>query len=118
MIRNSIRQLFRTKVKSFLFLLLICLSALLLCTGCNLVSLCRQNMKRFEDAFITIGTVEQKPVSVSRQEQWDAEKQDYRYFNALEYGQTEPLSVLDLEGVSYISGPEQRAFLQRIFTGV
>lgn len=110
MIRNSIRQLFRTKVKSLLFLLLICLCALLLCAGCNLTYLCRQNMERFEETFITIGTVEQKPVSVSRQGQWDAEKQDYRYFNSMEYGRTEPLSVLDLEGVSYISGPEQRAF--------
>lgn len=110
MIKNSIRQLFRTKVKTVLFLLLICLCALLLCMGCNLEYLCKQNIKRFEEAFMTMGTVEQTPVSVTRQGQWDAEKQDYRYFNSAEYGETVPLSALDMEGVSYISGPEQRAF--------
>jgi len=109
-VRNSIRQLFRTKVKTILFLSSVCLCALLLTIGCNLEDLCRQNIEQLEKVFVTIGTVEQKPVSVSRYGQWDAEKQDYIYFNIPEYGQTVPLSVLDMEEADYISGPEKRGF--------
>lgn len=110
MIKNSIRQLFRTKVKTLLFLVLVALSALLLCIGCNLNYLCRENLKRFSEAFVTIGTVEQKPLSVTPQGMWDAELQDYRYYNAREYGEDVPLSVLDMENVDYISGPEKRPY--------
>lgn len=110
MIKNSIRQLFRTKVKTLLFLVLVTLCALLLCIGCNLNYLCRENLKRFEAAFVTMATVEQKPLSVTPQGIWDAELQDYRYRNVPEYGETASLSVLDMENVEYISGPEKRAY--------
>lgn len=110
MIKNSIRQLFRTKVKTLLFLVLVTLCALLLCIGCNLNYLCRENLKRFEAAFVTMATVEQKPLSVTPQGIWDAELQDYRYRNVPEYGETTSLSVLDMENVEYISGPEKRPY--------
>lgn len=110
MIKNSIRQLFRTKVKTLLFLVLVALCALLLCIGCNLNYLCRENLKRFEEAFVTIGTVKQKPLSVTPQGMWDAELQDYQYYNEREYGEDVPLSVLDMENVDYISGPEKRPY--------
>ena len=110
MIKNSIRQIFRTKVKTLLFLVLVALCALLLCIGCNLNYLCRENLKHFEEAFVTMGTVEQKPLSVTPQGMWDAELQDYRYYNAREYGEDVPLSVLDMENVDYISGPEKRPY--------
>ena len=110
MIKNSIRQLFRTKVKTLLFLVLVTLCALLLCIGCNLNYLCRENLKRFEAAFVTMATVEQKPLSVTPQGIWDAELQDYWYRNVPEYGETTSLSVLDMENVEYISGPEKRPY--------
>lgn len=110
MIKNSIRQLFRTKIKTLLFLVLVALCALLLCIGCNLNYLCRENLKRFEEAFVTMATVEQKPLSVSSKGMWDAELWDYRYRNVPEYGETMSLSVLDMENVEYISGPEKRPY--------
>lgn len=110
MIKNSIRQLFRTKVKTVLFLILVALCALLLCIGCNLNYLCRENMKRFEEAFVTMGTVQQKPLTVVPTAIWDAELMDYRYRNTSNYGDSVPLSALEIEDVEYISGPEQRPY--------
>lgn len=110
MIRNSIRQLFRTKVKTLLFLALVSLCALLLCIGCNLNYLCRENMKKFEEAFVTVGMVGQTPLAVTPKAIWDAELSDYRYRNTPSYGDNVPLSVLDIDNVEYISGPEKRPY--------
>lgn len=110
--RNSILQLFRTKVRTLLFFILIILCALLVCLGSNLIIQCKQNMEHFKEVFVTIGTVEQKPIMVTRMPFYDAETKGYTYQNSNEYDKMFSLSNLDMDGVSYISGPERRPFYQ------
>ncbi len=110
MFKNSMRQLFRTKLQTILFFSLIALCAMLICLGMNLVKQCQDNMEKFKEAFMTIGTVEQKPITYVRVSQYSADTQNYAYYNAKEYGPMFSLSELDMEGVTYISGPERRAF--------
>lgn len=110
--RNSILQLFRTKVRTLLFFILIILCALLVCLGSNLIVQCKQNMEHFKEVFVTIGTVEQKPIMVTCKPFYDAETKGYTYQNSKEYGKMFSLSNLDMDGVSYISGPERRSFYQ------
>lgn len=110
--KNSLRQLLRTKVQTALFLLLVALCALLVCLGTNLSKQCRDNIERLKDVFVTIGTVEQTPISVARQPFYSAETKDYTYYNVKEYGDLVSLSQLELPDVEYISGPERRPFYQ------
>ncbi len=110
--KYSLRQLFRTKIQTTLFLLLVVLCALLVCLGSNLSKQCRDNIENLKAVFVTIGTVEQTPITVSRQPSYNAETKDYTYYNVNEYGELASLSSLDLPDVEYISGPERRPFYQ------
>ncbi len=109
-LRNSLIRLWRTPVKTVFFFLLLTFTVALVCAGGNLRRLCVTNMERFEAIFTTIGTVEQRPERTVQVERWEADKKAYRYFNRAVYGETVPLSVLDMEGAGYLSGPEQRAY--------
>ncbi len=110
MLRNSICQLFRTKVRTCLFFLLITFCTMLICLGGNLFQQCRVNMKQFKDIFMTIGVVEQTPIAYVRESSYDVETQSYSYGTRKEYGEVFDLSELDMEGVKYISEPERRPF--------
>lgn len=108
--KNSIRQLFRTKIRTCLFFMLITLCAILICLGSNLVIQCQKNMVKFKEAFTTIGTVEQKPVTYSRKAQYDSGTKEYTYYTDKEYGKVFSISELkNMKDVTYISGPERRA---------
>ena len=113
-LRNSMIRLLRTPVKTVLFLLLLAFTVALVSAGGSLWRLCSANMERFEDIFVTIGTVEQRPERTVENGVWSANKKEYRYYNSQIYGDTIPLSVLDLEGVEYLSGPEQRAYYSAV----
>lgn len=112
MIRNSFRQLFRMKIRTILFFGLMLLCALMICLGFNLFSVCRENIARYKETFVTIGTVEQEPTSYVTEAQYDAESMGYTYINEKKYGDV--FSIDDLpaedEEVTYISGPERRPF--------
>lgn len=113
-LRNSLIRLWRTPVKTVLFLLLLAFTVALVSAGGSLRKLCGANMKRFEEIFMTIATVEQRPERTEQAGIWSADTKKYRYFNSRVYGDTIPLSVLDLEGVEYLSGPEQRAYYSSV----
>lgn len=82
-----------------------------ICLGSNLVQQCQKNLQHFKDVFITIGTVEQKPVTVKRESLYEADKKDYTYYNYKEYGKVFDISeLMNLDDVTYISKPERRAF--------
>ncbi len=108
-VRSSLIRLLRTPVRTALFFLLLSFTAALVCAGGNLWKLCGDNLERFEEIFMTIGTVEQTPERTEQGAVWDAEKEDYRYFNRAVYGKTISPQTLDFEGAGYLSGPEQRA---------
>ena len=108
-VRNSIRQMLRTPVKTFVFLLLIVCSGALLTIGANLWLRSNQNLKEYEASFFTIGTVEQKPDSISQDMEWDAARKDYEIYQSAQYAYVYPVSVLQFEGAEYIRKPEKRS---------
>ncbi len=110
LIRNSIRQLKRTPVKSFLFLILISFATILCSLGVQLWKMSDSNVKEFEKAFTTIGTVEQKKTVMKKQEEWDSVDKISRYYYYPEYNAPIPLSVLDFQGADYLQKPEKRPF--------
>lgn len=110
LIRNSIKQLMRTPVKTVLFFLLIIFGAILSTLGSNLWRMSSANMKAFEEVFTTIGTVEQKKTVLSKVEVYDSLDESNRYFYTAEYNDPIPVSVLDFEGADYIYQPEKRPF--------
>jgi hypothetical protein len=108
MIRNSIRQLLRTPIKTSLFLLLILIAGMFLTLGSSLWVINNRNIEFYENSFITIGTVEQRETSIKQVEIWDPFKKEYMIGQYPAYGKTIPLSVLDFEGAQYIQKPERR----------
>ena len=112
--RNTLTRLIRTPVKTALFLLLLSFTAALVCAGGSLWKLCGDNMRRFEEIFVTIGTVEQTPERTEQRAVWYADEEDYRYYNRAVYGETISPDVLDFEGAGYLSGPEQRAYYEAL----
>ena len=108
--RNSMRQLFRMKGRTVLFLLLLAFASGLCSLGRGFLITNQAKMEAYEDSFMTIGTVEQKADQVKERTVWDAEDKDYHIFNDSVYNSYVPLSVLDFEGADYLSGPERRCF--------
>lgn len=113
-IKSSLTRLIRTPVKTVLFFLLLSFTAALVCAGGNLRKLSGDNLKRFEEIFTTIGTVEQMPERMEQEAVWYADLKDYRYFNRAVYGETISADVLNFEGAGYLSGPEQRAYYEAL----
>ena len=89
-IKKSLLKLRRTPVRTILFFLLVGFASALLSTGGGLWQMCRENMKRFEDIFQTIATVEQMPQRYVREEVWQADQGAYKVVNRAEYGETIP----------------------------
>lgn len=113
-IRNSLTRLFRTPVKTALFFLLLSFTVALVCAGASLWKLGGDNLRRFEEIFMTIGTVEQMPERMEQEAVWYANLEDFRYFNSAVYGENISSGVLDFEGAGYLSGPEQRAYYEAL----
>lgn len=107
-IKNSIRQLWRMKGKTALFLLLLLFASGLFSLGRSFWSINLEKTKAYENSFMTIGVVEQKPDTMTERKSWDAGIQDYRRYIGNVYSSYLPVSVLDFEGADYLSGPEKR----------
>ncbi len=110
MVLGSLRQLFRTPVKTVFFFVLLTLTVAFFMLGFNMWSIAQSNISRLEGIFMTVGTVEQKATSLRTSQTWDAEKKKYFYNKYSVQGEPIPLSVLDFPGANYIRGPEQRPF--------
>jgi hypothetical protein len=108
MIRNSIRQLVRTPLKSILFLLLILAAGMVLTLGGSLWVMNIRNLEAYEQSFVTIGTVEQKATSFAQGEIWDPFDKEYQIVRRAVYGELTPLSALEFSGADYIHKPEKR----------
>ncbi len=107
-IRNSLRQLMRTPVKTLAFLVLLILAVTFSMLGFQLWSGARDNIDRIDKAYMTIGTVEQKGTSLWTWRSWDAFTKSYTYRQAPVYDGIIPLSVLDFAGADYVLKPEKR----------
>lgn len=109
-LKNSLRQLLRTPVKTVLFFFLIALSTAFLCIGAHLLLASQRSLAAYEKSFNTIGTVQQKPNMLREISSWDAARKEYTYWNGAVYDRLIPLSVLDFEGAPYLHPPEKRPF--------
>lgn len=75
--KNSLKQMMRTPVRTVLFLGLMVFAALLMTLGVGIWLKGTQTMAQYEDRFMTIGTVRQIPDSFEQALIWNAETKDY-----------------------------------------
>ena len=75
--KNHIKQMLRTPVQSVLIIVLVMIVTVMLSVGGNLWVASDRLAKIYEEDFITIGTVTQKPDTMLEEVKWDAEKRDY-----------------------------------------
>lgn len=109
-VKNSLKQLLRTPVKTALLALLLCLSVLFACVGMTLLSVSGASLEQLNAQFTTIGTVEQIPNTVDLFPQWDAALEQYHYFDSPQYDEVIPASILQLPGIDYLYPPTRLPF--------
>lgn len=106
----SLKQLFRMKTQTICLLGFMVIIGAFLALSSNLLIQNAVNVKEFEEKFTTIGTVEQKPSSVSQSLVWDARKQDYTIRQHPEYTSIYLPEQLMFENAGYIHKPEKRNY--------
>lgn len=109
-VRKSIRQMFRTPLRTILFFLLIAVSAAFLVVGVNLWQINVKNLEELENQFTTIGTVEQKAEATSISETWDAGTKEYTYHREGKLGRLLEPEDLNFEGADYVIPPRKRVY--------
>ncbi len=110
LLKNSLKQIGRTKTRTIVFLLLMILAVTFLSLGVNLWQACNANMKEYEKAFMTVGVVNQEENTIEVTEVWDASTKEYSYWDKPVYDSILPISLLDYEDANYIIKPEQRPY--------
>lgn len=108
--RNSLKQMVRTPIKTALFFLLNLVASLLMTLGVCIWQKSSSVMDKYEDQFITIGTVRQRPESFEQVKIWDAEEKRYSIVKRAQYASYDTVEDLVIPGVTYLAGPEQRAY--------
>lgn len=98
MIRYSLKQMLRSRLKTCLFFFLLTGSACLLSLGINLWDMNNRAIEDFEDVFTTIGIVQQKQQDLGLVQVWNEYFEKYNYIQDYEYGRiikdTELLVIL------------------------
>ena len=64
--KNSLKQMIRTPVRTIFFLILLVFASLLMTLGSSIWAKGKQTMEQYEDRFITIGTVRHSHCSGTR----------------------------------------------------
>lgn len=108
--KNSVKQMLRTPVRTALFFLLLTFGTLLLTLGTVLFIRNQQTAASYDEQFITIGTVRQKADSFSQSLVWDAAGKDYSIRRTAQYDSYLTAEELMIPGAEYVAGPEQRAY--------
>ena len=108
MIKNSIKQLFRTPMRTLLYFLLIVFVGILFSLGLNLRAYNQNKIDVYEKHFTTIGTFEQEYNVLEKVEEWDAAIGDYRIKQEKTYGELIYEKDLLFDGANYIKEPEFR----------
>lgn len=110
MIRNSLKQMIRTPLRTALFFLLLFLAAAIVTLGADLLFTGSRNLREIEDSFTTIGTVQQRRTALKEMTRWNAGLQEEEAFQTAEYGEILPVDVLNFDGADYIVEPEKRPY--------
>ena len=107
---KGLKQLFRTPLTLTLFIVLFTVAAFFVCSGVVIWARNQAATTAYEEMFITIGTVRQRPDSIEIVRQWDAFTEEYLMWSEPVYSGIVPQSVLDFDGSDYILSPEKRPF--------
>ena len=107
--KNSLKQMMRTPVRTILFLTLMVFEALLMTLGAGIWLKGNRTLEQYEDRFMTIGTVRQIPDSFEQELLWNAETRDYDVKKNAQYSSYFTPEDLLFPGAEYIAGPEQRS---------
>ncbi len=118
LLKNSIKQIVRTKIRTITFLLLIIFAVTFLTLGINLWWASNNNLKEYEKAFTTLGIVNQKENVLKATAYWDNALQDYTYYDNPVYDSILPISLLDFPGANYLVHPQQRPFYMAYSPGI
>lgn len=108
--KNYGKQMLRTPFQLLFIIVLIMIVTLVLVVGGNLWVVSGRLSRTYEDDFITIGTVVQKPDNVQERKVWDAEKGDYLLYKDSVYNQYTREEDLDFEEMTYLVEPEKRVY--------
>ena len=108
--KNYVKQMLRTPLQSLFIVILIMIVTAMLTVGGNLWVTSHRLSKAYENDFITIGTVTEKPDSVQEYETWDAEKGDYRIRKASVYNRYATEEDLAFPEMTYLVEPEKRPY--------
>lgn len=111
--KNSLRQVFRTPIKTGLFCVIFIFGTMLFTVGLNLWLGVSEKIKAADETFVTIGTVRQKEQSTAMEGQWDAGLKDYIYQETQVYGEFLDTEFLESLHVEYISGRSSVRILAR-----
>lgn len=108
--KNSLKQMLRTPVRTALFLILMVFATLLMTLGVCIRLKGTQAMAQYEDRFMTIGTVRQIPDSFEQTLEWNAETKGYDVMKRAQYTSYYTPEDLLFPNAEYLAEPEQRAF--------
>ena len=108
--KNYVKQMCRRPLQLLLMIVLIMIVTVMLAVGGNLWITSDRISKAYEDDFITIGTVTQKPDAVVEVEEWDAEMGDYRIRKASRYNRYATEEDLAFPEITYLVEPEKRVY--------
>ena len=108
--KNHVKQMLRTPLQLLLIIVLVMIVTVMLVVGGNLWVTSDRISKAYEDDFITIGTVTQKPDAVAEEERWDARDKDFRFYKRSRYNRYATAEDLNFPEVSYLVEPERRVY--------
>lgn len=108
--KNSLKQMMRTPVRTMFFLILMAFSSFLMTLGLCVWLKSVRTMETYKDRFMTVGTVCQMPKSFEQTFRWNAETKDYDLIKKAQYSSYYSAENLKFPGAQYIAGPEQRAY--------
>lgn len=108
--KNLGKQMLRTPLQSLFIIVLIMIVTVILVVGGNLWITSGRLSKAYEEDFITIGTVVQKPDTVQERRVWDAEKGDYLLYKDSIYNRYAAEKDMDFPETRYLTEPEKRVY--------
>lgn len=108
--KNSLKQILRMPIQSAFMAVLIMIVTAMLVIGGNLWKTSTDISDAYEDTFVTIGTVEQKPSSVGESLLWDAKQKDYILGKYAKFERIMTEEDLKFPEIDYIVGPEKRSY--------
>ncbi|MBD5508992.1 MAG: hypothetical protein HDR05_13370 [Lachnospiraceae bacterium] len=108
--KNHVKQMLRTPLQLLLIIVLVMIVTVMLVVGGNLWVTSDRISKAYEDDFITIGTVSQKPDTIRERTEWDAEKGDYQIYKSSVYNRYATEEDLAFPEITYLMEPEKRVY--------